>query len=303
MFGVGPAYLFILKHRLPVGMMRGGWQPWASSMATNLAICLIVGVLVVLFFFITVDGVAKTNGHVCCGDPGSKEDAIEAAVKEVPFRADEAPVKRALEQGPPGDQPFATLVSKYFKKKHFVDLTMRVAPGKTVDDVIMDESKAYLHSYINVCSELFAEIGAGQEVGRWFFRAGGAAGTIAKTMSAYDKQVSDAIYGTSQRYVSSGRLLAMLDHEYDLLLERLDLASPGVLRKSKLEMSQSPQLGDEDSHHRPCPLPSLSGMVLAHGLHPTITFVFDMDLAWDGACSWPSSKHCFRIRYGSPGQA
>lgn len=69
----------------------------------------------------------------------------------------------------------------------------------------------------------FAEIGAGQEVGRWFFRAGGAAGTIAKTMSAYDKQVSDAIYGTSQRYVSSGRLLAMLDHEYDLLLERLDL--------------------------------------------------------------------------------
>lgn len=68
----------------------------------------------------------------------------------------------------------------------------------------------------------FAEIGAGQEVGRWFFRVGGAAGTIAKTMSAYDKQVSDAIYGTSQRYVSSGRLLAMLDHEYDLLIERLD---------------------------------------------------------------------------------
>jgi len=69
----------------------------------------------------------------------------------------------------------------------------------------------------------FAEIGAGQEVGRWFFRVGGAAGTIAKTMSAYDKRVSDAIYGTAQRYVSSGRLLAMLDHEYDLLIERLDL--------------------------------------------------------------------------------
>ncbi len=68
----------------------------------------------------------------------------------------------------------------------------------------------------------FAEIGAGQEVGRWFFRAGGAAGTIAKTMSAYDKSVSDAIYGTNQRYVSSGRLLAMLDHEYDLTIERLD---------------------------------------------------------------------------------
>ncbi len=68
----------------------------------------------------------------------------------------------------------------------------------------------------------FAEIGAGQEVGRWFFRVGGAAGTIAKTMSAYDKKVSDAIYGTAERYVSSGRLVAMLDHEYDLLLERLD---------------------------------------------------------------------------------
>lgn len=68
----------------------------------------------------------------------------------------------------------------------------------------------------------FAEIGAGQEVGRWFFRVGGAAGTIAKTMSAYDKKVSDAIYGTGDRYVSSGRLQAMLDHEYELLAERLD---------------------------------------------------------------------------------
>ena len=69
----------------------------------------------------------------------------------------------------------------------------------------------------------FAEIGAGQEVARWFFRVGGAAGTVAKTMSAYDKKVSDAIYGTAQRYVSSGRLEAMLDHEYDLNIERLDL--------------------------------------------------------------------------------
>lgn len=69
----------------------------------------------------------------------------------------------------------------------------------------------------------FAEIGAGQEVARWFFRVGGAAGTIAKTMSAYDKKISDVIYGTAQRYVSSGRLEAMLDHEYDLNVERLDL--------------------------------------------------------------------------------
>jgi hypothetical protein len=66
-----------------------------------------------------------------------------------------------------------------------------------------------------------AEIGAGQEVARWFFRAGGAAGTIAKSMSAYDMAVSDAVYGKSQRYVSRGRLQAMLEHEIDLNIERL----------------------------------------------------------------------------------
>lgn len=68
----------------------------------------------------------------------------------------------------------------------------------------------------------FAEIGAGQEVARWFFRVGGAAGTVAKTMSAYDMQVSDAIYGPSPRYVSRQRLQTMLEYEYGLLMERLD---------------------------------------------------------------------------------
>src|ERR1700760_2967235 len=68
----------------------------------------------------------------------------------------------------------------------------------------------------------FAEIGAGQEVVRWFFRVGGAAGTIAKSMSAYDMAVSDAVYGKSDRYVSMGRLQAMLDYEYQLNIERLD---------------------------------------------------------------------------------
>ncbi len=67
----------------------------------------------------------------------------------------------------------------------------------------------------------FAEIGAGQEVARWFFRVGAAAGTIAKTMSAYDMKVSDAIYGKCDRYVSRGRLRAMLEHEYTLNIERL----------------------------------------------------------------------------------
>src|SRR6478752_6211601 len=68
----------------------------------------------------------------------------------------------------------------------------------------------------------FAEIGAGQEVARRFFHVGGAAGTIAKTMSAYDMTFSDAIYGTTDRYVSRVRLRTMLDHEYGLLCERLE---------------------------------------------------------------------------------
>ena len=67
----------------------------------------------------------------------------------------------------------------------------------------------------------FAEIGAGQEVVRWFFRVGGAAGTIAKSISAYDMAVSDAIYGHTERYVARKRLQAMLDHEHQLNLERL----------------------------------------------------------------------------------
>jgi hypothetical protein len=73
----------------------------------------------------------------------------------------------------------------------------------------------------------FAEIGAGQEVARWFFYVGGAAGTVAKTMSAYDMAVSDAVYGATRRYVSRQRLQAMLDHEWGLLLERLDASRGG----------------------------------------------------------------------------
>src|SRR5271156_3545109 len=67
----------------------------------------------------------------------------------------------------------------------------------------------------------FAEIGAGQEVARWFFKVGGAAGTISKSISAYDMAVSDAIYGRCKRYVSRERLQGMLDHEHGLNLERL----------------------------------------------------------------------------------
>jgi hypothetical protein len=67
----------------------------------------------------------------------------------------------------------------------------------------------------------FAEIGAGQEVAREFFHAGGASGTIAKSISAYDMVFSDAIYGKAPRYVSRERLSLMLDHEFELLTERL----------------------------------------------------------------------------------
>src|SRR4051812_49095802 len=67
----------------------------------------------------------------------------------------------------------------------------------------------------------FAEIGAGQEVARWFLHVGAASGTVAKTICAYDKKVSDEIYGAGTRYVSRERLLAMLDREYQLLLQRL----------------------------------------------------------------------------------
>lgn len=70
----------------------------------------------------------------------------------------------------------------------------------------------------------FAEIGAGQEVARYFFQAGGAAGTVAKSMSAYDMKFSDAIYGKASRYVSKDRLQRMLEHEFDLLKERLQEA-------------------------------------------------------------------------------
>lgn len=66
-----------------------------------------------------------------------------------------------------------------------------------------------------------AEIGAGQEVSGWFFRVGGASGTVAKTMSAYDMKFSDEIYGEADRYVSRTRLIAMLNHEYGLLEQRL----------------------------------------------------------------------------------
>jgi len=76
----------------------------------------------------------------------------------------------------------------------------------------------------------FAEIGAGQEVARWFLRVGGASGTVAKTISAYDKEVSDDLYGSGSRYVSEPRLQAMLVNEWAQLLVQLH-ASRGATTK------------------------------------------------------------------------
>ena len=90
----------------------------------------------------------------------------------------------------------------------------------------MEKSIAEKALSLNLTRPLYgtiAEIGAGQEVARWFFKVGGAAGTIAKAMSAYDMKFSDDIYGKEQsgRYVVKSRVLRMLDHEYSLLQSRL----------------------------------------------------------------------------------
>ena len=68
----------------------------------------------------------------------------------------------------------------------------------------------------------FAEIGAGQEVARWFLVVGGASGTVAKSISAYDKEVSDDLYGPGARYVSKERLQAMLNSEWAQLINQLN---------------------------------------------------------------------------------
>ncbi len=84
--------------------------------------------------------------------------------------------------------------------------------------------KAFAFNMDNLPYGTIAEIGAGQETARWFFKVGGAAATIAKTMSAYDMKFSDSIYGPCKRYVSRERLQSMLDKEYNLVIERLNEA-------------------------------------------------------------------------------
>jgi hypothetical protein len=76
----------------------------------------------------------------------------------------------------------------------------------------------------------FAEIGAGQEVARWFLTVGGASGTVAKTISAYDKEVSDDLYGRGTRYVSQARVEAMMESEWNQLLDELQASRGATTR-------------------------------------------------------------------------
>ena len=93
--------------------------------------------------------------------------------------------------------------------------------NKVTREVLNTRDKALAVNLDPRCYGTFAEIGAGQEVVRWFFRVGGAAGTIAKSISAYDMTVSDAIYGNACRYVCRERMQAMLNQEHKLNLDRL----------------------------------------------------------------------------------
>src|ERR687888_111015 len=117
---------------------------------------------------------------------------------------------RTPQRGVPTPPEFAITPNRRYR--NHMDPEMEIATDEKALQINLDSTKY----------GTFAEIGAGQEVARRFFRVGGAAGTIAKTMSAYDMTFSDAIYGSAQRYVSRVRLHTMLDHEYDLLIERLD---------------------------------------------------------------------------------
>ena len=102
-------------------------------------------------------------------------------------------------------------------------MSITITGDKEIENIPSIKSKALRINLNENIYGSFAEIGAGQETVRNFFRAGGASGTIAKTMSAYDKDFSDSIYGIEDdgRYVTESRLKKMLSHEIDLIEERV----------------------------------------------------------------------------------
>jgi hypothetical protein len=102
-------------------------------------------------------------------------------------------------------------------------MEIKLKGDKEIDNVPSLKQKALRINLNEHIYGTFAEIGAGQETVRQFFRAGGGSGTIAKAMSAYDKEFSDSIYGYEKdgRYVTEARLHRMLDHEINLIEERI----------------------------------------------------------------------------------
>ncbi len=104
-----------------------------------------------------------------------------------------------------------------------MDIEIKLKGDRVIEKIPSIKDKALRINLNENIYGTFAEIGAGQETVRHFFRAGGSSGTIAKAMSAYDKDFSDAIYGMEDdgRYVTEGRLKTMLSHEVNLIEERL----------------------------------------------------------------------------------
>ena len=108
-------------------------------------------------------------------------------------------------------------------QRNIIAMSVTITGDKNFENIPSIKSKALRINLNENIYGSFAEIGAGQETVRNFFKAGGASGTIAKAMSAYDKDFSDSIYGIEKngRYVTESRLKKMLTHEIDLIEERV----------------------------------------------------------------------------------
>jgi len=103
-------------------------------------------------------------------------------------------------------------------------MALKLKGDTEISDILPSKAKALKINLNKYIYGTFAEIGAGQETVRHFFRAGGASGTISKAMSAYDKEFSDAVYGVEEegRYVTEDRLKRMLTYEIELIEDRLN---------------------------------------------------------------------------------
>ncbi len=113
--------------------------------------------------------------------------------------------------------------NKLALSKNSMDTEIKLKGDKVIEQIPSIKDKALRINLNENIYGTFAEIGAGQETVRHFFRAGGSSGTIAKATSAYDKDFSDSIYGIEEdgRYVTESRLRKMLAHEEGLIEKRL----------------------------------------------------------------------------------